>query len=230
MRATGWPAPPRARWELGVVTGWVTALSGPGGLAVSVTWQRSPPPRMRSACPWGTEADRGPTSSPVEAGWEPPSDCGVTMGLFWGSPPPPPPLPPLPGDQGGRASTQGVEPRASTHSGSSSSTRGVEPRVGTHSGSSGGSEDQGGVGAGAQGRREDPIEVTDAPPRLARTCGRRALVRPRSSPAAPEEGGSQSKRLNGVPPPPPAARVALSPASTLATMPSGHGRSSTSST
>ena len=78
---------------------------------------------------------------------------------------------------------------------------------------------------------ERPCPVNnDAPPRLARTCGRRALVRPRSSPEAPEGGGgSQSKRLKGVPPPP-AARVARSPASTLATMPSGHGRSSTSST
>ena len=145
---------------------------------------------------------------------------------FWGSPTAPPPPPP--GDKGGGGSTR-REPRASTHSGGSSSTRGVGPRASTHRGSGRGSEDQGGVGAGAQGRREDPIEVAGAPPCLARTRGRRALVCPRNSPAAPEWGGSQSKRLKGVPPPP-AARAARSLASTLATMPSGHGRSSTSST
>ena len=71
---------------------------------------------------------------------------------------PPPPLAWGPGRQGEHPG--GLEPRASTHSGSSSSTRGVGPRASTHRGSGRGSEDQGGVGAGAQGRREDPIEVT----------------------------------------------------------------------
>ena len=99
-------------------------------------------------------------------------------------PPLSPPLSPPPGEQGGGGTRKG--PRASTHSGRSGC-----------SGSGIGSVDQGGVGAGAQGRREDPIEVTDAPPRLARTCGRRGLVRPRSSPEAPEGGGEPVQEVEG---------------------------------
>ena len=97
--------------------------------------------------------------------------------------PQPPPIPPARGTGGG-GTRKG--PRASTHSGRSGcSGSGIE------------SVDQGGVGAGAQGRREDPIEVTDAPPRLARACGRRGLVRPRSSPEAPEGGGEPVQEVEG---------------------------------
>ena len=93
----------------------------------------------------------------------------------------------------------------------------------------GGRRTPGGRGGRGRGRGAGaPPILPPSPPCL--TPPRRALVRHRSVPVTPVPGEQQSKRLKAVPQRPAPARVARGLGSTLATMLSGHGRSSTSST